>query len=277
MIRLCLILIWLLGGFTLSMKTIEPLAKTSSDPNFTIVSHSDAGMAAFNRKVVVFGIDIYAVPAVEDVKLLHAANIMAQYLDNDENGRVDNPEVLEAMKAKGAFMVMWKTESDLENLEPPRGRVGQDLGNDETRPAWHQEKTGKFDASLEEVWHIISHAGYATAYPDVFGEEAGTSLSKAMDLARGGSFKRVPRKYPASAWYTYDDRTCDYECQATEYFYWGLTSLLGAQVNRFDEIGHEWRPNTREKLKTSDPALFELLTNPAYHLPTTLPDGSYKH
>ena len=253
--------------------TVEP----GSDPNFTIVSHSDAGLSAFNRKVVVFGIDIYAVAAVEDARLLHAANLMAQYLDNDEDGNVDDPRVLEAMQNEKAFMVMWKSENDLESLNPPAGREGQDLGNDETRPEWHASKSGRFDAALEEVWHIISHAGYANAYPEAFGEGAGSTLSDAMDLARGGRHTGIPNPYPADAWYTYDDQTCDYECQSTEYFYWALTSLLGAQENRLDEIGHEWRLNTADKLREGDPAIYALLTNSSYSLPTQLPDGTYQH
>lgn len=263
------------GGSDDSPTPNQPVAP-GTDPNFRIVSHTDAGMNAFNRKVVVFDIDIYAIAAVEDAKLLHAANLMAQYLDNDEDGTVDDPRVLEAMKAEGAFMVMWAQESDLENLNPPAGREGQDLGNDETRPGWHLNKSGAFDAALEEVWHIISHAGYANAYPEVFGEGAGTILSNAMDLARGGRHSGIPESYPTNAWYTYDDRTCDYECQTTEYFYWAITSLLGAQANRFEEIGHEWRLNTAEKLREGDPAVYALLTNPDYQLPTILPDGTYK-
>lgn len=257
--------------------TVAPIGGVDpgSDPNFTIVSHSDAGLASFNRKVVVFGIDIYAVSEVEDSRLLHAANVLAQYLDNDEDGVVDDSNVLDAMTTNKAFMVMWKNESDL-NIDPPEGREGQDLGNDETRPEWHTDPSGRFDASLEEVWHIISHAGYANAYPEVFGEEAGTALANAMDKARGGRFTSIPDAYPDGAWYTYDDETCDYSCMVTEYFYWAMTSLLGAQATRLDEIGEEWRLNTPEKLSSDDPDIHALLTDTQYHLPTVLPDGTYR-
>lgn len=247
-----------------------------TDPNFTIVTHTDAGFSTFNRKVEVFGIPIYAVAAVEDNRLLHAANIMAQYLDNNEDGTVDNQAVLTAMQNNNAFMVMWKNESDL-NIDPPAGAEGQDLGNDETIPAWHTNgHTGQFDAALEEVWHIITHAGYASAYPSVFGEGAGTTLSNAMDIARGGQFTTIPNPYPDGAWYTYDDATCDYNCMTTEYVYWAMTSMLGAQENRLGEIQQEWKLNTRTKVQNMDPAVFSLLTDAQYNLPTVLPDGTYR-
>lgn len=253
----------------------NPTISPGSDPNFTIVSHTDEGFSSFNRKVVVFGIDIYAVQAVEDAKLLHAANVMAQYLDNNEDGTVDNPTVLNTMVANKAFMVMWKTQNDI-NITPPAGRMGQDLGNDETRPEWHGNKSGNFDASLEEVMHIIYNAGYASAYPDDLGPKAGTAIANAMDAARGGHFTSIPGTYPAGAWYTYDDTTCDYNCQVSEYQYWALTSILGAQENRLDEIGREWTLNTAEKVRTTDAAVYALMTNDTYQFATTLPDGTYK-
>ena len=70
-----------------------PEINPGDDPNFTIISHSDQGFSTTNRKVSVFGIDIYAVPEVNDSKLLHAANVLAQYLDNNEDEIVDNIEV----------------------------------------------------------------------------------------------------------------------------------------------------------------------------------------
>jgi hypothetical protein len=136
---------------------------------------------------------------------------------------------------------------------------------------------GVFDFSLEEIWHLISSAGLHYAYPNDFGENPGSRLTDAMDIARGGRFTTIPNPYPSSAWYTYDDKTCEYICMASEYFYWALTSLLGAQdiPGRLEEIENEWRPNTAEKLQAQDPAVYQLLKDPTLKLPTVLPDASY--
>jgi len=99
-----------------------------------------------------------------------------------------------------------------------------------------------------------------------------------MDIARGGHFEEVPQQYPAEAWFTYDDETCDYGCMAVEYFYWGLTSILGGQEfeGRLEEIQDEWRLNTRDRMEATDTALFALLTDSQFRLPTVLPDGNYR-
>lgn len=248
-----------------------------NDPNFTIVANNDGVLSSYNRKVVVFGIDIYAVPAVEDAKLLHAANILAQYLDNDENDIIDNQLVLDKMLENNAFIVMWKTESDLD-ITPPANRIGQDLGNDETVPAWHTNgHTGQFDGAIEEVWHIVTHAGHESAYPSVFGTGIGTEMSNAMDIARGGQFTVIPNPYPNNAWYSYYDQTCDYECQAGEYVYWVMSAMLGAQENRLNEIADEWQLNTPALVQSTDVAAYAIMSDLQYKLPTVLPDGTYKH
>jgi hypothetical protein len=255
----------------------EPI-DVGRDPNFNIVPNNDIGLSSFNKKVVVFGIDLYAVKEVEDPKLLHAANVMAQYLDNDEDGLIDNQLVLTKMIENKAFLVMWKKEKDL-NIRPPSGRIGQDLGNDETNPSFVSDgKIGRFDATLEEVLHLINNAGHSYAYPGAFGQNQKSALSKAMDVARGGRFFRIPSVYPSAAWFSYYDSTCDYQtCQTIEYLYWSLTSMLGAQENRLNEIGEEWKLNTADLLEKIDTEMFKLLTNPTYNFPTKLPDGSYKH
>lgn len=248
-----------------------------NDPNFKIEANKDGILKKCNRKVIVLGVDIYAADKVDDSKLLHAANVLAQYLDNDEDGVVDNQLVLDKMIENNAFVIMWKRKRDMW-VSLPDGRLGQDLGNDETHPSFVSNAcSGTFDASLEEIWHIITHSGYAYAYPSIFRESKGTQLSNAMDIARGGQFTSIPDDYPSSAWYSYDDKTCEYDCQSAEYFYWAMTSILGAQKNRGGDINHEWKLNTKELVEQTDVSIYQLLTDPQYNLPTILPDGSYMH
>ncbi len=239
-------------------------------------SQESSGAAEFTKQVDVFGIHIYATEKTADEKVLHAANITAEYLDNDEDGVVDNPKLLEALVSRNTTIIMALDEDELSSIPRNSRPRGQPLFDRETHPNGPAE--GRFDYSIEEILHPITGRGYADAYPDVFGTTNGTELSKAMDLARGGYFEEVPEQYPEGAWYTYYDETCSYGCMMTEYMYWSLSSILGAQdlPGRLDQIGDEWPLNTREKVAAQDPSIYALLTDPQYHFPTVLPDGTYK-
>ena len=254
----------------------------SAPPSFEI-SSIPAGKFAPLRKEIsqyvdVFGIPVLATPRTPPEKVKHAAIVLAEYLDNDEDGEPDNPKVLATMVRRDAFLFMTRDERSLERFDfelfvENDLHHGQGQFGTETNPG-----NGEFDATLEEVLHLITHEGYAHAYPDVFGERPGTVLADCLDRARGGHFKRVPRQYPKVAWFTYDDRTCDYGCQCAEYLYWAITSVLGAQDSpkRIRDIRHEWKLYTRELVKKRDPWIFALITNPKYKLPARLPDGKYR-
>ena len=97
---------------------------------------------------------------------------------------------------------MFATERDLEERDleaciPLRVLDGmrlQDLYGEETHPYGAAE--GRPDAALEEILHLITSAGYAEAYPIVFSEMQRTAVADAMDIARGGRFRQVPRPIP---------------------------------------------------------------------------------
>ena len=231
----------------------------------------------FSKYTTVFGVTIMATQDTPDGKIRHAAAIMAEYLDNDEDGAVDDPAVVDSLVSENATLVMFATQHDAENSgifesSALDGIGGQDLYAEETAPE------GQFDAALEEVLHLISVYGYERVYPAALGSEPTTLLTEAMDLARGGHFTRIPPSYPDAAWYHYDDATCDYRCMAVEYFYWALTTKLGAQEDpdRCDEIRIEWELCTPTQLAAGDLAVYELLADPRYKLPTILPDGNYQ-
>ncbi|MGD2018252.1 MAG: hypothetical protein PVJ89_09060 [Planctomycetota bacterium] len=242
----------------------------------------------FDRVVEVFGVHVLATPSTDAAKVEHAATILAEWIDNDEDGAPDDPAAHEVLVEGGAFLVMPATEREMERLhrrldfealEEAGFHIGQDLYGEETLPAGppHVMARGRFDAALEEVLHLVSN-GWVEAHPEALGYRPGSRLTDAMDLARGGRFRRVPRRYPEAAWYHYDDRTCDYECMAAEYLYWALTSHLGGQAfpGRAEEIAIEWECPTPELLAARDPAVVELLTDPALPLPRVLPDGEYR-
>jgi hypothetical protein len=247
-----------------------------------------------DRYVNVFGIHIFATPTTSKDKLSHAAGVLAQYLDNDEDGVPDNTPVLSQLVSRNVFIIMPGTQAEMEDLEidlveEAGYRYGQDLYGEETKPDFlvngkiNAPDGGYYDGALEEILHPITHYGYANAYPEVFGTKRGSSLSKCMDAARGGYFEQVPQGgpksgYPAEAWYHYTDETCDYGCMITEYIYWALTSILGTQdfPGRQEALEVEWELNTRERVRTADAAVYELLTDPQYRFPTKAPDGNYK-
>ena len=47
----------------------------------------------------------------------------------------------------------------------------------------------KHDASIEEIFHLITQHGYSNVYPTVFGESntSTSTMAKAMDVARGST------------------------------------------------------------------------------------------
>ena len=244
----------------------------------TGVSESDKNyFKYFCKTTEIFGIKIYATNKVDNEKMLHAASILAEYLDNDEDGQVDNQKVVDKLIEKNVWLLLVKNESDQNDAERINLKNSnyQDLRDEEITLV---NGSPRFDASLEEVLHLITQHGYAEVYPEVFGEKKGSKIADAMDIARGGYFKKVPNEYPTNAWYTYNDESCDYSCQITEYTYWALTSILGGQDfnGRFDEIKDEWKLNTKEKVKNNDIDVYNLLTKSEYKLPTKLPNGKYR-
>ena len=69
--------------------------------------------------------------------MLHAANVMAEYLDNDADGEPDNPRVIEVLRKEKATLIMTLDFSELESLsfdDLPTDRQFQDLNASETLP-----------------------------------------------------------------------------------------------------------------------------------------------
>ena len=234
--------------------------------------------------------EVYATAGVSKTKVSYSAQVFSQWLDNDEDGVADNPEVLQKLKDRNTVMVLATVDDgDYDRLirkwimKPGERRAYFGAYGGEIHPGAIEEGivVGPHCGTWEEFFHLISDVGFAGTYPSVFGTRPGTELTDAMDIARGGHSRDVPEKYPDDAWYSYYDEGCGYGCQASEYIYWLVGTLLGARdfhgerIGSCEQIQREWKPCTAEELKAIDPIGYALVTNPKYKFPTRLPDGHY--
>jgi len=250
---------------------------------FTIDPNPVNGIAfsGFTKYVDVLGcFFIVAESTIPDAKVLHAAAVAAELLDNNEDGIVDDPLIELQLQNKQAFTPIFAYEgSSAEDLlfnNYQGDGASAVLYNNEIDPA----QTGHWgdDATVEEVIHTINHVGHTSIYPNAFSLQPNSSLmSTAMDVARGGQFLSIPNPYPSSAWYHYDDWTCDYECMMIEYMYWALVSNMGIldDAQTASGIANEWEPYNATLLQSMDILMYTLITDSQYKLPLLAPDGNY--
>jgi len=218
--------------------------------------------------VDVFGMYVIATEESPLEKVLHTANVLAQYLDNDEDGFADDPNVLWQLVENNYVMPVWPTDGGADALtiseirqkcsnvnigaymfiEDINGNGGDSyvFGGIANDNSFTNDGDGEWDANLEEIFHTVTW-GWYRAYPDYFGNgewwpwtglstkdlitgkgELSSKLTTAVDAARGGWFEDTPDQYPNNAWYTYDDKSCGYGCQSMEYIYHLLMTNIGA-------------------------------------------------
>merc|ERR1712210_346094 len=80
---------------TTKKPTVTTKATTTSKPSGkTVVFPKLTSPIAGYKYTKVFGVSVFAHTSVSDAKFQHVASIMAEWLDNDEDGCVDTPVIL---------------------------------------------------------------------------------------------------------------------------------------------------------------------------------------
>jgi len=260
-------------------------------PTFTILNkHPKYNCLndTFNTYINVFGIYVVSVDSAPEEYVIHTAKILAEYLDNNLDGKPDEESVLNYLIENNYVVPVWTESLRKEFWKNAAGTFCEDNTGMAASMYYNSDKwalggiikSGSWDTNLEEVWHIISKGWYAV-YPEYFGDpnQKESVINQAMDIARGGKFNGIPSKYPESAWYSYTDETCDYHCQKAEYFYWALMSNIGALdpsiTNKCKRSKDEWHICTKSELKTKDQKVHDLLNNQGFNLPINIPLGNY--
>jgi len=241
---------------------------------------NDPALISFIKYIRVLDcIHIYGESQISDAKLLHAAAVASELLDNNEDGIVDDPLIEASLRNLNAMMPLFNSEwsTGMDNVEDNyNGCLGAALFKNEIDPS--QPGHWGEDASVEEILHTINQCGQVEVYPNAFSLQPNSSLmSAAMDIARGGQFINIPNQYPEEAWYHYDDWTCNYECMAMEYLYWCIVSDMGIlnDPQTCNGIDNEWELCSPELFESTDLAMHAIVNDPQYKLPQMAPDGNY--
>ena len=198
---------------------------------------------------------------VTEEKVRHAAHVTAQWLDNNQDGEIDEIRLKPSLLENRPVLLMSKNGFNaLQFIAIEEGlddRIGQDLFASETAPS-----RGR-DASQEEIHHLIFTAGWVHAFPQTF-SEVPEDRSKLFSIWRSAE---------KNGYYDYDDPTCDAECKVVEFFYLATAAYLGSQI----DVAHdELFLKTRGQLKQNLPDIIKLLESRAYNYPKyRWPDGDY--
>jgi len=305
-----IILFLIISGTSALLPIPAPGTKCTDQITFNV---QDSGLAAFPKKVEVFGIPILAAQGFFEAseggrnKLQHVASVLAELIDNDNDGCPDDPNVLAKLlepcsnpicsqiapnqDLKKAISLPYRMDDPYDaNSVINAGYITPvGVGEDETHPICSGlNMTGNCrDSALEEVLHLVTEQGHALAHKKVFGNKwkPKSKLTKAMDKARGKRMKKTPdsvSKYPKKAWFTFADASCDYSCNADEYVFWGYVAYTGAgnglaDVPKFNE---EFKLLKKKDFMKKDKRLKKLFDKSksgksSYRFPTEIVDGIY--
>ena len=271
------------------------VTEATQTPDFAIeiIPAGDPLYGLFYKCTKVFGLQLLAIQSYPDAPMLQTATIAAEYLDNNEDGVVDNSAVNSQLQSSGSGIWLGE-DAPGGNAEPPHVTDIQTRGAAQIAYMQHRVdifvdaiKGGTYcgsacgeinDTAIEHVPEIIQKGGYVLAYPSDFGPYAGTTLANAMDTARGGYWASNPVSYPASAWYTGEG--LPYDGHMIEYFAWGLVTNLGLLGERSPNacavFANEWTLCTKAEFQATDTKFLAILNNSQFVLPTVAPDGSYR-
>ena len=247
----------------------------------------------------VFGTHVVAEASIPENFVRHAGCIMQGYLDNDNDGSCDDSLVCSKMVENSATLLIQASDSKFKDLvrkvQTPFVRrmvIEQHLFQFEIVPDSCTFESNRdvscdnqFDATVEEVLHLITTAGVAFAYPDDFGESFDSTVGRLLedlngDCGWGYTFDWTnPSSTACTGFYAYNDWTCGQRCLVAEGIYWALTSLLGAQdySPRREDIDNEWLLYSADEMETNAPELTALLRNKDDFpwLPTSLPETTH--
>ncbi len=156
---------------------------TAEDPDLPLLPGERAALVETGMTSVAmpFGVLLAADAKMPLGYVRHAAAILAEMLDQDMDGAVDDPAVGAVLaRREVAWLAMPMDHERWEEEQLPR--LLDDLGYDIIIPEWWMEVSGSEPddharaVMVEEIHHFMTQFGFSSVYPSVFGVDDWTSV-----------------------------------------------------------------------------------------------------
>ncbi len=161
-----------------------PVRVTSAtDQELALLARERAALleTGLTQVAMPFGVLLAADESMPVAFVQEAAAILAEMMDQDMDGVVDDPKVAEALRRRDvAWLAMPMDPRRWELSQLPR--LERDLGYDIIIPEWWMEVRGPEPdeharkVMVEEIHHFMTQFGFSPVYPTVFGVDDWTSV-----------------------------------------------------------------------------------------------------
>lgn len=239
-----------------------------------------------------FGVLLVATSDYPDELLKYGANIIANLLDNDNDGQADDENVVKLLAHNGKLnqgaSLACGTSEQQERKEEKLTALDMTF----SCQTWKGSNSGEATVKaimFEEAFHMVHQSGWAEAYPEALGLNDFTSSIICRETANlqcvkpgwwheenkcpnGAPFSPGnPAKSPLKA----GDGDCtDANCDCAEYYRQAMTLHMGWYD--LDFWYSDYMPSTKEAFKKmSSPELLSMMEDPLYNQPQKPLSGVY--
>ena len=95
-------------------------AQPNQRPDFKIIK-LDMLNGVLDRKIMVFGVPVFTYAGIEEEDFVRTAHVLAQWLDNDEDGEVDNRLVLDTLAEQNAYVFIVENQEQVDTYNFQNG------------------------------------------------------------------------------------------------------------------------------------------------------------
>ena len=243
----------------------------------------------------------------------HVADVLAGYLDNDQNGLCDDSKVCKKLRESLGTIIMFRNKHQANrywdtpwffkrigvqwysnNIELNGVTLHQFFEEDivvhscaygGVFKSYMTKCQKEFDLTLETTLQFITSNGVSLAYDTAFGKREDSILGghiKELNGNCGWGFSKNwinPSSDGCTGYFAYSDSSCKYACIVTRGLYWAISSMLGAQdyKQQIEAIADEWLLYDESLLRAHAPSILALIEDTAVYpwLPKQLPNGTY--